>query len=166
MAIETQSSIYSISAKRLNGENESLENYRGKVLLIVNVASKCGFTGQYKELQALYEEFKDRGFVILGFPCNQFGFQEPGDASQIEQFCSLTYNVSFPMFDKIRVNGSDSHPLYQHLKKERSGLLGSSAIKWNFTKFLVARDGKVVARFAPATTPAKIRQVIEEQLSR
>ncbi len=147
-------SIYDFSASGIDGAKQSLAEYRGKVLLIVNVASKCGFTPQYEGLQALYKKYRVQGFVILGFPCNQFGAQEPGTEEEIASFCSLTYGVDFPMFSKIDVNGSNTHPLYQFLKTEKPGLAGSQSIKWNFTKFLVDRDGKVVARFGPQDTPA------------
>jgi glutathione peroxidase len=156
-------SIYDIRVTNAAGEEKSLEDYRGKVLLIVNVASKCGFTPQYKGLQDLYEKFKDQGLEILGFPCNQFLGQEPGSNEEIQDFCQVNYGVSFPVFSKIDVNGSDAHPLYKHLTKEASGILGG-AIKWNFTKFLVDRDGKVVKRFAPNTEPEKMTDKIEELL--
>ena len=133
-----------------------LSAYKGKVVLIVNVASKCGFTPQYEGLEALYRKYHARGFAVLGFPCDQFGHQEPGDEAEIQRFCSLTYEVSFPMFAKIAVNGANAHPLYQYLKKAQTGLLGTEAIKWNFTKFLIDREGKVINRFAPTDTPAKI----------
>ena len=137
--------VYDFSATSLDGEDIALKRYEGQVLLIVNTASKCGFTPQYEGLEQLYRELSPRGFAVLGFPCNQFGAQEPGDAQQIAEFCESRYEVSFPMFAKIDVNGSSAHPLYNYLRKEKSGLLGSS-IKWNFTKFLVDRSGKVVAR--------------------
>src|SRR5690606_1426617 len=136
--------LYGFSATTINGQPRTLGDYRGKVLLIVNTASKCGFTPQYKGLQALYEQYHDKGLEILGFPCDQFGHQEPGDEARISEFCELNYGVSFPMFAKIEVNGSNAHPLYQHLKSEAPGVLGSKSIKWNFTKFLVDRSGKVV----------------------
>ena len=149
-------SIYSFSARTLGGEEVSLDRYRGKVLLIVNTASECGFTPQYAGLQKLYETYAGRDFEILGFPCNQFGKQEPGDAMQIGSFCEKNYGVSFPMFDKIDVNGANAHPLYRYLTGEAPGLLGLEGIKWNFTKFLVSRDGTVVKRFAPVTKPEAI----------
>jgi glutathione peroxidase len=149
-------SIYSFSARTLGGEEASLEPYRGKVLLIVNTASECGFTPQYAGLQALYDTYAARGFVVLGFPCNQFGRQEPGDAAQIGSFCEKNYGVTFPMFDKIDVNGANAHPLYRFLTGEAPGLLGLEAIKWNFTKFLVDRAGNVVKRYAPVTKPETI----------
>ena len=147
------SDLYDTPVRRLDGSDTTLADWRGKVLLIVNTASQCGFTPQYAGLEALYEKYKDRGFAVLGFPCNQFGAQEPGTADDIGAFCEKNYGVSFPMFDKIDVNGPNAHPLYVHLKREAPGILGTDGIKWNFTKFLVARDGKVVARFAPTTSP-------------
>jgi glutathione peroxidase len=153
-------SIYDFSAKSLAGEETPLKRFEGKVLLIVNTASACGFTPQYKGLEALQQKYGARGFSVLGFPCNQFGRQEPGSAAEIGQFCASNYAVSFPMFDKIDVNGGNAHPLYQYLRHEKSGLLGSS-IKWNFTKFLIDRSGKVVARHAPTTTPESLIRDIE-----
>lgn len=158
------SSIYDFKARRLNGEEEQLETYRGKVLLIVNTASECGYTPQYAGLETLYRNLGVRGLVVLGFPCNQFGTQEPGDAAAIEQFCQANFGVSFPMFAKIDVNGDNSHPLYNYLKHEAAGLLGTEAIKWNFTKFLVDRDGKVIERYAPATKPEDLTPAIEALL--
>ena len=157
------SSIYDFTAISLGGEDVSLKQFAGQVLLIVNTASACGFTPQYKGLEKLQQAYGPRGFSILGFPCNQFGRQEPGNAAQIQQFCASNYAVSFPMFDKIDVNGDHAHPLYQYLKSEKSGLLGPS-IKWNFTKFLVDRSGKVVARHAPTTTPEALTKEIEALL--
>ena len=155
--------IYSFSAETLGGKTVGLDTYSGKVLLIVNTASECGFTPQYKGLEALHQELAPRGFSVLGFPCNQFGGQEPGDASQIEQFCSVNYGVTFPMFAKVDVNGSNAHPLFQYLKKAKYGLLGSS-IKWNFTKFLIDRSGRVVARHAPTAKPEGLTKEIEALL--
>jgi len=155
--------IYDFSAKLLAGEDVSLRQFEGKVLLIVNTASKCGFTPQYRGLEDLHREFAPRGFSVLGFPCNQFGAQEPGRADEIREFCSSTYDVTFPLFDKIDVNGSKAHPLFQYLKQQQSGLLGSS-IKWNFTKFLVDRSGRVVALHAPTTTPGALKKEIEALL--
>jgi glutathione peroxidase len=155
--------IHDFSARSLTGEDVPLTRFEGKVLLIVNTASACGFTPQYKGLEALQQAFCSRGFSVLGFPCNQFGRQEPGNAAEIEQFCAKNYSVSFPMFDKIEVNGDHAHPLYQYLKSEKSGLLGAS-IKWNFTKFLVDRLGRVVARHAPTTTPESLKKEIEALL--
>jgi glutathione peroxidase len=149
-------SIYDFSARTIGGSEEKLDAYRGKALLVVNVASKCGFTPQYEGLEALYRMYKDEGFVVLGFPCDQFGHQEPGDENEIRNFCSLTYDVTFPMFAKIEVNGAGAHPLYRYLKSEAKGLLGSEAIKWNFTKFLVGRNGEVLKRYAPTDTPKSI----------
>ena len=156
-------SIYDFSAKSLAGEETPLKRFEGKVLLIVNTASACGFTPQYKGLEALQQKYGARGFSVLGFPCNQFGRQEPGSAAEIGQFCASNYAVSFPMFDKIDVNGGNAHPLYQYLRHEKSGLLGSS-IKWNFTKFLIDRSGKVVGRYAPTTTPEALTKDIEALL--
>lgn len=157
-------SLYDFSAVSLQGERRTLSEFQDKVLLIVNTASKCGFTPQYKGLQALYEKYADQGFEILGFPCDQFGRQEPGDEAQISEFCEINYGVRFPMFAKVEVNGSGAHPLYQYLKKAAPGLLGSKAIKWNFTKFLVARDGKVVKRYAPTDKPESLAADIESLL--
>jgi glutathione peroxidase len=157
-------SLYDIEATTLEGAPASLRDYAGKVLLIVNVASKCGFTPQYAGLEALYEKYAGQGLAILGFPCNQFGGQEPGAESEIAAFCSATYGVSFPMFAKIDVNGEKAHPLYRLLKREAPGLLGSEAVKWNFTKFLVDRDGKVVRRYAPTDTPQSLEKDIEALL--
>jgi glutathione peroxidase len=149
-------SIYDIEVTTIAGQPQSMSAYRGKNLLIVNVASKCGFTPQYAGLQALYDQYKAKDFTILGFPCDQFGHQEPGNEAEIQQFCSSTYNVSFPMFAKISVNGSGTHPLYKYLKGEKPGVLGTEAIKWNFTKFLVGADGTVLKRYAPTDTPETI----------
>lgn len=158
------STVYDFEATTIDGQAQPLDAYRDKVLLIVNVASKCGFTPQYKGLEALWRKYKDKGLVILGFPCDQFGHQEPGDESEIKNFCSLNYDVSFPMYAKIEVNGAGTHPLYQHLKAEATGLLGSQAIKWNFTKFLVGKDGKVVKRYGSIDSPDKIDADIEKLL--
>ena len=157
-------SLYDFEAQSLDGRLVSLCDYAGKVLLIVNTASKCGFTPQYEGLEALHRQLKDQGFEVLGFPCNQFGAQEPGDAAEIASFCSLTYDVSFPMFAKIEVNGPSAHPLYAWLKKEQKGLLGSEGIKWNFTKFLVGRDGEVVRRYAPTDKPEALEKDIRKLL--
>ena len=142
------SELYDISVKDIKMNTVDLSNFKGKTLLIVNVASKCGFTPQYKDLQNLYNKYQDQGFEVLGFPCNQFGAQEPGTNEEVQSFCDLTYNVSFRMFDKIDVNGADASPLFKYLKHESPGILGTEAIKWNFTKFLVNKDGQVVKRFA------------------
>lgn len=149
--------VYDFTAKRLDGSEQALDAYRGQVLLIVNTASKCGFTPQYEGLQVLHDELAKQGFAVLGFPCNQFGSQEPGDAEEIKKFCSLTYDVDFPMFAKIDVNGDDAPPLYQYLKAEAPGLLGSKNIKWNFTKFLINQQGEVVKRYGPTTKPEAIK---------
>jgi glutathione peroxidase len=155
------SSIYDITANTLAGEPLSLSAFKGKVLLIVNTASQCGFTGQYEGLEALYRKYKDQGLVVLGFPCNQFGAQEPGSADEIGAFCEKNYGVSFPMFAKIDVNGSNAHPLFQLLKGEATGLLGTEGIKWNFTKFLVGADGTVHSRHAPTSSPESLAPMIE-----
>src|ERR1700712_263359 len=147
--------IYSFSAETLGGDTASLEQYQGKVLLIVNTASECGFTPQYKGLQEIYDRYKDRGFAVLGFPCNQFGKQEPGDAAEIGAFCEKNYGVTFPMFEKIDVNGSAAHPLFKHLEHAAPGVLGTESIKWNFTKFLIRKNGDVFKRYAPTTKPEK-----------
>ena len=157
-------SVYDYSAKTLDGQDASLADYRGQVLLIVNTASKCGFTPQYEGLEALYRDYKDKGFTVLAFPCNQFGAQEPGNAEEIANFCSLIYDVTFPVLAKIDVNGPSAHPLYAYLKHEQKGLLGTEAIKWNFTKFLIGRDGEVVERFAPTTKPEDLKQAVEALL--
>ncbi|HEY9110404.1 MAG TPA: glutathione peroxidase [Rhodanobacteraceae bacterium] len=156
--------VYDFEANLLDGTPQKLDAYRGKLLLIVNVASKCGFTPQYEGLEALYRAHKDEGFVVLGFPCNQFGHQEPGDAREIGNFCSTKYDVTFPLFGKIEVNGVEAHPLYKFLKHAAPGLLGSQAIKWNFTKFLIDRDGNVVRRYASADTPEKIEKDVQKLL--
>lgn len=156
--------LASFSAERLGGGSVRLGDYAGQVLLIVNTASRCGFTPQYAGLEALYQRFRSQGLCILGFPCNQFGAQEPGSAEDIAQFCELNYGVSFPMFAKVEVNGDNAHPLFAHLKAEAPGLLGSTGIKWNFTKFLVDRNGQVVRRYAPTDTPEKIAEDIEKLL--
>jgi len=155
---------YDFTAKTLDGQEVSLDAYRGQALLIVNVASKCGFTPQYAGLEELYRKHKDAGFTVLGFPCNQFGAQEPGDAAEIGQFCSLTYEVSFPVMEKVDVNGAGAHPLFAFLKHEKKGLLGSAAVKWNFTKFLVDRSGEVVKRFAPTVKPEDLEADLEKLL--
>jgi glutathione peroxidase len=157
-------SLYDFSAVRLDGTQSSLREYEGRVLLIVNTASKCGFTPQYKGLEALYRDYAPRGFSVLGFPCNQFGEQEPGGSEEIGQFCEVNYGVTFPMFAKIDVNGDTAHPLYQWLKKQAPGVLGSERIKWNFTKFLIDRTGQVVGRFAPTTKPEELTSHIERLL--
>ncbi len=156
---------HDFSAIDIDGRAQPLSEYAGKVLLIVNVASKCGFTPQYAGLETLWQDYRDRGLVVMGFPCDQFGHQEPGDESEIRQFCSLTYDVDFPMFAKIEVNGDRAHPLWKWLKDEKGGLLGFDAIKWNFTKFLVGRDGRVITRYAPTDTPDSLAKDIEAALA-
>jgi glutathione peroxidase len=157
--------IYDFSAKTIDGDEQALAAYRGKTMLIVNVASKCGFTPQYTGLEELHEKFEGQGLVVLGFPCDQFGHQEPGDEAEIKNFCALNYDVKFPLFAKIEVNGANAHPLYKYLKHEAKGLLGSEAIKWNFTKFLVDAQGKVVKRYAPTDTPQAIGKELESKLA-
>ena len=149
-------SLYDIDLTTIDGKPASMAKYKDRVLLVVNVASKCGYTPQYAGLEALYRKYKKRGLTVLGFPCDQFGHQEPGDEDAIKAFCSLTYDVTFPMFAKIDVNGPGAHPLYRHLKAARKGLLGTEAVKWNFTKFLVGRNGRVLRRYAPTDTPEAI----------
>ncbi len=156
--------LHSFSAISLQGEHIDLSRYANQVLLVVNVASECGFTPQYAGLQALYREYRDRGFAVLAFPCNQFGRQEPGDSDQIAAFCTASYGVDFPLFEKIEVNGPQAHPLYNWLKNEKAGVLGSQAIKWNFTKFLLGRDGRVLKRYGSATKPEALRADIEKAL--
>lgn len=156
--------ITELPVRAVDGSDIDLSKWQGQVLLIVNVASKCGFTPQYAGLEALQRKYQDRGFTVLGFPCNQFGAQEPGNAEEIANFCSLTYDVTFPVFGKIDVNGADAAPLWRHLKSEAPGVLGTEGIKWNFTKFLVDRDGKVVDRFAPTTKPEDLEGAIEKLL--
>jgi len=155
-------SIYDFTVVTIDGKEISMSEFKGKTLLIVNVASKCGFTKQYEGLQNLYAKYKDKGFVVLGFPCNQFGAQEPGSNEDIQEFCSVNFGVTFPMFDKIDVNGDNTHPLYVYLKSNAPGILGTEAIKWNFTKFLVDKDGKIVERYATQTTPESIAEKVEE----
>ncbi|MCM2322847.1 MAG: glutathione peroxidase [Oligoflexia bacterium] len=157
-------SVHEFEVKAIDGETVSLRQYEGKVLLIVNVASECGFTPQYQGLEELYRRFRERGFAVLGFPCNQFGNQEPGDEAQIKNFCETRFQVSFPLFSKIDVNGPGAHPLYEFMKERRKGLLGSEAIKWNFTKFLIDRQGEVVGRFPPQAKPAELASEIEKFL--
>jgi glutathione peroxidase len=157
-------SIQDFSARDIDGNERSLGDWQGQVLLVVNVASKCGFTPQYEGLETLQRRYAERGFSVLGFPCDQFGHQEPGDEAEIRRFCTLNYAVDFPLFAKIEVNGEGTHPLYRWLKRERKGVLGSEAIKWNFTKFLIGRDGQVVRRYAPTDTPEKIAPDIEALL--
>ena len=159
------SNVYQFEASSLTGQPVPLTDFRGKVLLIVNTASECGFTPQYAGLQTLQDTYQTRGFDVLGFPCNQFGKQEPGDAEQIGAFCESRFHVTFPMFEKIDVNGAEAHPLYKWLTSEKPGLLGTQAIKWNFTKFLLRRDGTIFKRYAPTTKPEEIRGDIETLLN-
>jgi glutathione peroxidase len=163
--LESDSPLYDFAVRTIDGEEATLDFCRGLVLLVVNVASRCGFTPQYPGLEALYQKYASRGLVVLGFPCNQFGGQEPGSEPEIRAFCSATYHVTFPLFAKVEVNGPDTHPLYQWLKREQKGMLGTESIKWNFTKFLVDRAGRVVARYAPQTTPEEIEPAIERLLA-
>ncbi len=156
--------IYDFTVTTIDGKEQSLADFRGKPMLIVNTASKCGFTPQYEGLEKLHDEFSGDGLAVLGFPCNQFGAQEPGDAAEIANFCSLTYDVKFPMFAKVEVNGSGTHPLWKYLKNKARGVLGTEGIKWNFTKFLVDRDGNVVERFAPTVRPEALRGDIKQLL--
>ncbi|MCF7220626.1 glutathione peroxidase [Marilutibacter chinensis] len=155
---------YDFSATGIDGQQVALDDYRGKVLLVVNVASKCGFTPQYEGLEALWRRYAERGLVVLGFPCDQFGHQEPGDEAEIRNFCSLNYDVTFPMFAKVDVNGDAAHPLWKWLKDEKGGFLGIDAIKWNFSKFLVGRDGRVLKRYAPTEKPEALTDDIEAAL--
>jgi glutathione peroxidase len=157
-------SIYDFTARDIDGVEHSLSEYRGKLLLVVNVASQCGFTPQYKGLEALHRKYADKGVEVLGFPCNQFGKQEPGDAAEIKKFCSLNYDVTFPLFAKIDVNGPAAHPLYNYLTREKGGGLLGRGIKWNFTKFLIGRDGQVLGRYAPTVTPEQLDDVIAKAL--
>lgn len=157
--------IYSFSAQAIDGSEVQLSDYAGQVLLVVNVASQCGFTPQYAGLETLFRDYKDQGFVVLAFPCNQFGRQEPGDAQEISEFCRSRYDISFPLFEKIEVNGPEAHPLYVWLKSQKAGILGSPSIKWNFSKFLVDRQGKVVQRLGPTAKPESLRKEIERALA-
>ena len=156
--------VYDFEVNTLNGDPASLEEYRGKVLLVVNVASKCGFTPQYDGLEELYKKYKDEGLEVFGFPCNQFGAQEPGDAEEIANFCSTTFDVTFPMFEKVDVNGDDAHPFYKWLRQKKPGLAGTTSIKWNFTKFLVDREGRVRWRFGPQEKPEALEKYIKKLL--
>lgn len=157
-------SIYDFKALRNNGQEQDFAEFKGKVLMIVNTASKCGFTPQYKGLEALYQKYKDQGFVIVGFPCDQFAHQEPGDDAAIAQFCEINFGVTFPLMKKIEVNGKNAHPIYKYLKEETKGLLGG-AIKWNFTKFLISRDGSRIQRFAPMATPESLDEKVAALLA-
>lgn len=162
---EDMQTVYDFTVKDINGNDVSLSEYKGKVLLIVNVASQCGYTKQYTGLQKLYETYKDKGFAVLGFPCNQFGGQEPGTEEEIMTFCQTNYNVTFPMFSKIDVNGDNAHPLYTYMKAQAKGVLGTQAIKWNFAKFLVDKNGKVSDRIGTQTAPEALTEQIEKLLS-
>jgi glutathione peroxidase len=164
MKAQIPASVYDTSATDIDGKPVSLSAYKNKVLLIVNTASQCGFTPQYQGLQALYDQYSDQGLMILGFPCNQFGQQEPGDLKQIQSFCETSFGVSFPLFQKIEVNGSNAHPLYQYLTKAAPGIFGTQAVKWNFTKFLVDRSGKVVRRYPPTAKPEDLAKDIQTLL--
>lgn len=157
-------SFFDFTVKDAQAKTYDLAQHKGKVVLVVNVASKCGFTPQYKGLEALYQEHKQNGLVILGFPCNQFGSQEPGTSDEIQSFCEMNYGVTFPVLDKVSVNGSDAAEVYKHIKAEAPGILGTEAIKWNFTKFLIGKDGKVIERFAPNTEPAAMSETIKKAL--
>jgi glutathione peroxidase len=164
MTAQTPAALYDVSATSIDGTSVSFDTYKGKVLLIVNTASQCGFTPQYQGLQKLYDKYADRGLTILGFPCNQFGQQEPGGSDQIQSFCETRFGVSFPLFEKIDVNGSNAHPLYQYLTEAAPGIFGTKGIKWNFTKFLVDRNGKVVKRYPPTTKPEDLEKDIQALL--
>ncbi|MFE4430147.1 glutathione peroxidase [Peribacillus butanolivorans] len=157
-------SIYEFEVKKINGETVSLEEYKGKVMIIVNTASKCGFSPQYDDLQSLYVQYKEDGLVILGFPCNQFLNQEPGDELEIDSYCKLNHGVTFPMFAKVNVNGKDAHPLFSYITENAPGVMGSKSIKWNFTKFLIDREGNIVSRYAPRTKPLEIEDDLKELL--
>ena len=163
---ESMKHFYDFSAKAIDGSTISMSTYKNKVLLVVNVASKCGYTPQYEGLEKLYKKYRSQGFEILGFPCNQFRNQEPGTAKEIQNFCKVNYGVTFPLFSKIDVNGANTHPLYVHLKKEASGFLGTEGIKWNFTKFLIDKDGKVITRYGSSTKPVEIAKDIEKLLKK
>ena len=165
MSASSPKTAYDFTAQDIDGRERTLSEFAGRALLIVNVASKCGFTPQYQGLEALWRKRRDEGFAVLGFPCDQFGHQEPGDEAEIKKFCSLNYDVTFPLFAKIEVNGAGAHPLYLWLKGEKPGVFGTEAIKWNFTKFLVDRSGQVVKRFAPADAPEKIDKLVDEVLA-
>lgn len=165
MSSATSQSLHEFKVKNALGQDTDLSQYKGKVVLVVNVASKCGFTPQYEGLEAVYEKYKDRGLVVLGFPCNQFGSQEPGSNDEIQQFCKLNYGVTFPVMAKVDVNGNNTAPLYEFLKSSAPGVLGTEAIKWNFTKFLVGKDGKVLERYAPQTKPEELQSDIERALT-
>ena len=163
-AAEPALTVFDFEAQTIDGANVSLGTYKGNVLVVVNVASKCGYTPQYSGLESLYEKFKDRGFAVLGFPCNQFGQQEPGTETEIQGFCTLNYGVKFPLFAKVDVNGPQAHPLYRYLTSEKKGILGTAGIKWNFTKFLVGRDGRPIKRYAPGVKPGDLEADVEAAL--
>ena len=158
-------SVYEFKARGIDGKDVALDAYKGNVLLIVNVASRCAFTPQYDGLEALYAKFKEKGFVVLGFPCNQFGGQEPGNEAEIKSFCDLTYKVNFPLFAKVDVNGANAHPLFKYLEKEKPGMLGTESIKWNFTKFLIGRDGQPLKRYAPTEKPHALEDDVSAALA-
>jgi glutathione peroxidase len=161
----TMSSVYDFSAQTIDGKTRTLADFKGKVLLVVNTASKCGFTPQYKGLEALHKKYSGRGFAVLGFPSNQFGQQEPGPDTEIAEFCEMNFGVTFPMFSKVDVKGPNAHPLYKYLTSEKKGLLGSEGIKWNFTKFLIGKDGAVIDRYAPTTKPEELEKDVERALA-
>lgn len=165
MTTDLKKNFFDFTVKAADGKDVNLSAYKGKVVLVINVASKCGFTPQYSGLEEVYREFKDKNFVALGFPCNQFGFQEPGSNDEIQQFCSMTYQVSFPIMSKVDVNGSKTDPLYMFMKESAPGILGTETIKWNFTKFLIGKDGRVIKRYAPNTEPKEIVSDIQKALS-
>eukprot|EP00761_Pharyngomonas_kirbyi_P011067 gb/GECH01011091.1/.p1 GENE.gb/GECH01011091.1/~~gb/GECH01011091.1/.p1 ORF type:complete len:171 (+),score=37.93 gb/GECH01011091.1/:1-513(+) len=158
--------FFDLSAKKINGKEQQFSDYKGKVVLVVNTASKCGFTPQYEQLESLYKKHKDEGLMILGFPCNQFASQDPGSNDEISNFCQVNYGVSFPMFEKVKVNGNDTHPVFAYLKNHLRGSLGTQLVKWNFTKFLVARDGTPVKRYSPTTNPNSFEADIEAELKK
>lgn len=166
MADAPKTPLYDIDVQTIEGKSMKLDAYRGKVLLVVNTASQCGFTPQYDALEKLHEAHADEGLAVLGFPCNQFGGQEPGSSEEIQEFCKVRFGVTFPLHERVEVNGPDAHPLFEHLKEEAPGLLGSKNVKWNFTKFLVGRDGRVIERFASATKPEKIESKIAAELAK
>jgi glutathione peroxidase len=160
-----EKTFFELSARDILGKELAFGNFRGKVVLVVNVASKCGFTPQYKALEELFKKYQTQGLLVLGFPCNQFGAQEPASETEIQQFCSLTYDVTFPMFAKVKVNGPDTHPVYEFLKNQQSGILGTKSIKWNFTKFLIDKQGRVIGRYGPQIRPEQIEKDIEKALA-
>jgi glutathione peroxidase len=163
--MNSEKTFFDLSARDIRGEDLGFASFKGKVILVVNVASKCGFTPQYKSLEGLFKKHSSHGFLILGFPCNQFGAQEPADEAEIQKFCSLNYEVTFPIFSKIKVNGPETHPVYEFLKNQQSGLLGTKSIKWNFTKFLINKQGRVIGRYGPQVKPEQIEADIEKALA-